>query len=126
MPSNNIQISQSTNIYAVITLGSGGAGDTSGVDYAGGNGANGVASISSVLGGTTAFTLDDTIPQYVSNVTGAYQTPTSDNASAHFIALAAAKTNDYPLIKIQTAATTVLVGDANRTVQKIRAVWKVM
>ena len=122
----NIQITQSTNIYAVITIGSGGSGDTSGVNYNGGNGAAGAAAISSVLGGTTTFTLDDIIPQYVSNVTGAYQTPVNGAAYAHFLSMAASKTNDYPLIRYETAQTTVLVGDSSATVTQVRAVWKVM
>lgn len=51
----NLEITQTTNIYAVISVGSGGAGDTTGVTFAGGDGANGVVTISSVLGGTETF-----------------------------------------------------------------------
>jgi len=52
----NISITQSTDIYAVITIGAGGAGDSSSVDYAGGDGHAGAASISSILSGTRSIT----------------------------------------------------------------------
>ena len=51
----NVSITSSNDIFAVITIGGGGDGDTDGISHAGGNGADGVAAITSVLGGMNEY-----------------------------------------------------------------------
>ena len=57
---NITNITYTTDIYAVVTsVGASGAGDTSAVTYAGGNGGSGAVAISSVFGGTTEYTTSE-------------------------------------------------------------------
>lgn len=117
--------SETQNTFIVVSSFGAGGVQSSGT-YTGGDGAQGAMTYTSVLGGTTQYTLSNIVPSLATTATGSYVQAGSGGTVDHFTALFACKTNDFPLVTYEGATVSYIDGDRNVTVYKIRAKYKVM
>jgi hypothetical protein len=124
--SQTIDLSAETvdTYFVVETFGAGGV--STGGTYQGGTGGQGAASYTSILGGTTQYTVDDIVTGTI--ITGPYSqggTGGFDGGLTSVANILVSKTNDYNLIRYEGASYSYSYGDQSVTAQKVRAVWRV-